>query len=570
MIFYNKKNRALLAISVFLAIFLVLFKIFFTEEKSELLKNTGSVFFSVESGFYEEAFELEMTAASGIIYYTLDGTIPDKNSMKYEAPLLITDATGSDNVYSMRTDVSTGFDKEEIEKISSEYAPGYQVPDYKIDKATVVRAVACDDMGNYSAVKTATYFVNFSDKTGYEGMKILSLVTEPANLFDYENGIYVTGKTYDEYVKEYRGGDEYYWREEFWSLWNANYRNRGIEWERKADGFFFDEAGQLTLEQECGIRIHGGISRGYNPKSLNLYARKEYDGNKYFLRDFWGTGYYASAITLFQGGNDTSTKVKDYLVSTRCEDLNIATMNYEPYALFLNGEYWGIYWLNEKYNADFFSHYYNVKKDNVIIIKHGSLEEGEEDDFKYYSKMVEFCSETDVANEENYAKVCELIDIESYIDYYAVMLYVARSGDWPESNYIAWRVKKTETGLYGDGKWRWGIFDLNSTGFEVDFDSIGYVMDNDEMFKNMMTNDTFRTRLILRIEELADTVFDAEEINESLAEYQDFMAGPMKQNDKRFFGDDSLSDFYAGIEELKSFFAGRKEYLNWIIDNNYK
>lgn len=147
------------------------------------------------------------------------------------------------------------------------------------------------------------------------------------------------------------------------------------------------------------------------------------------------------------------------------------------------------------------------------------------------------------------------------------MLYVARSGDWPESNYIAWRVKKTETGLYGDGKWRWGIFDLNSTGFEVDFDSIGYVMDNDEMFKNMMTNDTFRTRLILRIEELADTVFDAQEINESLAEYQDFMVEPMKHNNKRFFGDDSLSDFYAGIEELKSFFAGRKEYLKWIIDN---
>lgn len=567
MIFYNKKNRTLLGISVFLIIFLVFFKCFLTEEKSESLKNAGEVFFSVESGFYEEAFELEMTSELGTIYYTLDGTVPDKNSMKYEAPLLITDATVNDNVYSMREDVSTGFDTEEIEKISSEYPPGYQSPDYKIDKATIVRAVACDDMGNYSDVKTATYFVNFSDKTGYEGMKILSLVTDPSNLFDYETGIYVTGKTYDEYVKEYRGGDEYYWREEFWALWNANYRNRGIEWERKAECLFFDEAGQLTLEQECGVRVHGGISRGYNPKSLNLYSRREYDGNKKFLYDFWETGYYASTMTLFQGGNDTKTKVKDYLVSTRCKNLNISTMNYEPCVLFLNGEYWGVYWMNEKYNADYFEYYYGVNKDNVIIIKHGGLDEGEEEDFKYYSKMIEFCSQSDVTNAENYEKVCEMIDIESYIDYYAVMLYVARIGDWPGANFTVWRVKKTEAGPYGDGKWRWGIFDLNSTGFYVDLDSIEYAMDNDEMFKNMMTNDTFRTQLILRIEELADTVFSYEEINESLMEYQNFMEEPMMKNDERFFGDDSLYDFYRGIEELKTFFAERKDYLIPILDN---
>lgn len=566
MIFYKKKIRLLLPIiSSFLITFLIIFKCFITEDKSKKLQEAGEVFFSVEPGFYEESFKLEMSTKSGTIYYTLDGTVPDKNSIKYENPILITDATENDNVYSMRTDVSTGFDKEEIEKISSN-APGYQVPDYKIDKATIVRAVACDEMGNYSDVKTASYFVGFSDKNGYEGMKILSLVTDPTNLFDYETGIYVTGKAYNEYVNKYRGSGEYYWREEFWGFWYANYRNRGIKWERKAESQFFDEFGKLDLSQECGIRIHGGISRGYNPKSLNIYARKEYDGNKTLQADLFGTGYYPSAVTLFQGGNDVRTKAKDYAVCRVIKDLNIATMNYEPYVLFLNGEYWGIYWLNEKYNADFFTYYYGVEKDNVIMIKSGELEEGEEDDLKYYSKMYEFCSQTDVTELENYEKVCEMIDIESYIDYYAVMLYIGRTGDWPWLNYGLWRVDKTDNSLYGDGKWRWIIFDLNSPGFSTDLDSIAYAMDNDIMFKNLMTNDAFRSRLIDRMEELADTVFNNGAMEDILCEYETFIAEPMRENDKRFFGDDSLSAFYGEMDGLKSFFSQRKDYLIPVLE----
>lgn len=568
MMFYKRTNIIFLGISVFIIAFLVLFKLFLTKEKNEVLKQDKEVFFSRESGFYEEAFELEMTVTSksGTIYYTLDGSIPNKSSMKYENPILITDASDNDNVYSMRTDVSTGFDKEEIEKISSG-CPGYQVPDYKVDKASIVRAIAYDSLGNASEVKTASYFVGFSDKAGYEGMKIISVVTDPDNLFDYQNGIYVTGKTYDEYVDKYRGSGEYYWREEFWGFWNANYRNRGMKWERKANCQFFDEKGTLELSQECGIRVHGGISRGYNPKSLNMYARKEYDGNKVFQADLLETGYYPSAITLFQGGNDERTKAKDYVVSTAVKELNIATMNYVPYILFLDGEYWGIYWLNDKYNADYFSHYYKVNNDNVIMIKSGAIEEGEEDDLKYYTQMYEFCSQSDLTQDENYRKVCEMIDIDSYTDYYAVMCYVDRKGDWPWLNYGLWRVKKEENSPYGDGKWRWIVFDLNSPGFGVDSDSVGYAMENDEMFSNMMTNDTFRTKLFDRIQELADTVFNPEDMTCSLEEYQDFISEPMRENDKRFFGDDSLSAFSAEMERLKRFFTERKEYLIPLLED---
>lgn len=563
MMFYKIKYRFAVAATILIVFLLVILQCYLPDEKIE--ESNNQLFFSREAGFYDKPFELELTAKSGTIYYTLDGSIPDKNSIKYEAPILISDATDNENVYAMREDISVAFDKEEIEKISTGY-PGYQIPDYKIDKATIVRAVVYDDMGHCGEVKTASYFVGFSDKNGYEGLKILSIVTDPANLFDYEKGIYVTGKAYDEYVKEYRGGDEYYWREEFWELWLANYRNRGIKWERKVVCQFFDECGQLDFEQVCGIRIHGGVSRGYNQKSLNIYAREEYDENKRLSGDIFATGYYASAVTLFQGGNDIRTKAKDYLVSTAISDLNVSVMNYEPYALFLDGEYWGVYWLNEKYNAQYLEYYYDVNEDNILLIKSGELEEGEEGDYKYYSKMIEFCSQSDVTKDENYEKACEMIDIESYIDYYATMIYIGRNGDWPWLNFALWRVKKNENDSFGDRKWRWMIYDLNSPGFSTDMDSIKYVMEHDEMFNNLMTNNTFREQLIARIEELMDTVFDSEVMGKKIDEYKEFIAEAMKKNDKRFFGDDSLTAFEEEMEMLRNFFAERKAYLLPILD----
>lgn len=555
MIFCKKKYIVFLGSSVLIIIFLIVFKYLLSSEKS-YAKEEDQLIFSKTSGFYEEAFELELLSNSGTIYYTLDGSLPDNNSIKYEKPILITDATDLDNRYSMRTDVSTGFEKEEIEKHSSDY-PGYQVPDYKIDKAAIVRAVVYDEIrGTYSDVKTASYFIGFSQKDGYDNMKILSIVTDPSNLFDHETGIYVTGKVYDEYVKEYRNSDDYYWREEFWTLWMANYRNRGIKWERTAWCQFFDESGQQVLEQECGIRIHGASTRAYNPKSLNIYARKEYDGNQNLQHDFWGTGYYPTAMTLAQGGNDQRTKSKDYLISEAVKNLNASTMNYEPYVLFLNGEYWGIYWLNEKYNAQYIGYYYDVDCDNVIMIKEGGLEEGEDD--KYYYKMVDFCSNSNVTETENYQKVCELIDMESYLDYYAVMLYLGRRDDWPSGNYAVWRVKKTEKGPFGDGKWRWMFFDFNSPGYSVNFDSIEYAMEKDDMFKNLMTNDNFREQLFCRIEELSDTVFNFENMDKNINEFQSFLAEPMRENDKRFYNDDSLDVFNSEIEKLRHFFKERK------------
>ena len=65
-----------------------------------------------------------------------------------------------------------------------------------------------------------------------------------------------------------------------------------------------------------------------------------------------------------------------------------STMDFIPCALFLDGEYWGMYYITENYNRDYISSHYQVEEDNVIMIKNGELAEGEGQEGKLFEEMV--------------------------------------------------------------------------------------------------------------------------------------------------------------------------------------
>jgi len=558
-------------------LFLLEYIIVINKNRHIVTEETPQLTFSHESGFYTEEFQLEImcdTGKKGKIYYTLDGSEPDTHSLLYEGPILITDASLNENIHSLRTDVSVGFLEEEIEQYCPDHGTaGYVVPDYNVDKATIVRAVVYYSKYQHSEIQTASYFVGYSEKEGYDGMNVLSIVTDSNNLFDYEEGIYVTGKTFDEYWEEATQEDNQ--PDDNWLWWSANYTNRGKEWEKEASCQFFDKEGKLLLNQDCGIRIHGGISRGQNPKSFNLYAREGYDENERFAYDFWNSDYYASSITLSQGGNDYYTKLKDVLFSKLLENegVAVALLNFEPYIMFLNGEYWGVYWLCEKYDEKYVENYYDVASNNVIMIKNGELEEGSQEDYRLWENMVYTCETVDVTQEENWNKVCNLIDVESYIDYYAVMMYAARNKDWPNGNYAAWRAKVADRSQeYSDGKWHWMVFDMNSPSMSADlieFDSIEYVMEKNDMFRNLMTNELFRQKLLNRMEELGRDAFDKESVNRVIDEHLRLMMEPLKADQKRFFGreaKDAEEKIISKTEPVREFFEHRGTYVEEMVE----
>lgn len=482
------------------------------------------------SGFYEEPFYLEIQAPAKEIYYTLDGSDPDRDSTRYTGPIYIGDASTQENVLSARTDISSW-------KVT--------VPTEPVDKCTVLRVRYYDRLGR-SETCTESYFVGFSQKEGYEGYHILSLVMDPKGLVDQETGIYIRGDSYD--------GDS----------WSGNYYQRGRDWERLAYFQYFSPEGELETASSCGVRIKGNWSRRLPQKSLNLFARKQYSGRKEFIYDFWGTGYFPDVMTLHSGGNDTTGKMKNRLSTALFGEKPFATHQYVLCQVFLNGEYWGLYDLTEGYTAHYIAYTYGVPEQSVVSMKATELEEG--DGEKLVEELNGFVNFTDFSKPENYEACGERIDMDSLIWYYAVMLYCARNTDWPVDNTQLWRTITASEG-YRDGKWRYMLYDMDSPGMEeeyTDHDTIASAMECSTFFRSLMGNKTFRQQLGEAMLELSETDFEPEHVRETLETLRAQQESAMAAHYRRWYST-TPEAFYDETEEYLAFFENRPQVVRQLL-----
>lgn len=473
------------------------------------------------------------------VYYTLDGSEPTQEDYLYdkETPIFIGDATNCNNRYADRLDVG-------ITDLAN--ATRYEAPDYNIDKCNVVRASAFDEEGNCLDSITGIYFVGFQDKIGYDGMYTASIVTAPENLFDPETGIYVEGL-----------GE------------SANYKQSGSDWEREASVTIYDDRQRQILAQNCGIRIKGGTSRRLAQKSIRCYARDEYCGDNKFQVELFRKGQLPHRIVFYAGGNDYFCKVKDPMIHELTESLHFATMRFMPCALFLNGEYWGVYYLSEEYDEVYICDHYDVRKDNVVLIKAGILKAGEDSDYEEYLVMKQSIAEADMTIPENYEAACQMVDIDSFIDYYAMQIYIQRHEDWPSSNYALWKTRENEGSEFGDGRWRWMLYDVNSGGMDVIEDnSLLGVLYDDEMFCSLYQNEEFRRRFAERILYIGREVLSAENCGQFLKNYGETMKIPMAESNRRFYPAVREEDFDNYLEWLTTFFNNRYDAIWNVLTEN--
>lgn len=543
-------------------------------------KSGVHITFSIESGYYDDALELKIFGGGHTgnrICYTLDGSEPGMDSNLYDAnmPIILTDATSNENVYSMRTDTSTAFQHDLVSRYSRK-DPGYTVPNHKIDKCNVVRASVFDRNGKCLDTITGVYFIGFQNKSGYDKVYTASIVTDPQNLFDYTTGIYTTGITFDNTKErlpelEDENNTLEWWYTDWW-WWTSNYSNEGMEWEREADVTIFDENRKIILSENCGIRIQGGGSRGKLPKSIGCYARKIYEGNSEFQTDLFRINQYPHKFVFFSGGDDNTFKLRDCMANTMEQELSFATMDFIPCAVFLDGEYWGIYYITESYNRDYISDHYHVKEDNVIMFKDGGLAEGNEEDMWLYYVAMDFIASNDMSLKENYEQACNLIDMDSYIDYYAAQIYIARDSDWPGNNYAAWRTRKNDGSAYGDCRWRWMLFDANSgeslSADRAKSDTLSWTLTSEPAFYSLFLNNEFRVKFAERILYIGREIYSEENCQIFFERYSQKMQEQIGISNLRFYNDAKRDMFDENIENTRMFFKTRYNNIwNFLVNS---
>ena len=477
------------------------------------------VTFSKSPGFYADTIWLELSHPHPDvdIYYTLDGSIPDKNAILYTSPIMITDRSGEDNHSSI---IPTNF--------ISGYR-GWTEPDGKVAKATTIRTTGIKQGKLSPNPNSATFFI-FPEAENIYSIDVISIISAHDAFFCDTIGIYVPGINYSE-----------------GSHGTGNYYQRGDEWEREGSLEFFTK--DTIIQQDIGIRIHGGFSRRFPQKSFRLYARNEYGESRFNFKVFRDLPYSSyNRLLLRNSGNDWNfTMFRDAAAQSLVRHFDVDNQAYRPTVVFINGEYWGIKNLRERYDRHYLERVYGVDPDNVdLLTGRRTVKEG---DNVHYNQMIDFISSNDLSVDSLFFKVLEMMDINNFLDYYSAQIYYGNN-DWPHNNIDFWRLRVDydSTAPKGhDGRWRWLMYDVDrSLGYSTNyrFDMIEWVTDslnqrhNTEwpniILRNLLANETFTHSFVSRITDHLNTAFIPERVHSVIDSLKSIVEPEIEEHIRRW------------------------------------
>ncbi len=587
----------------------------------------GIITFSKESGIYGSAFELSISAdASGQIYYTLDGSDPtiSDTAVLYSGAISITDRKNDKNVVSAVDPVLFAGSYNKVNSKRNGFTCEIKAPsDKDVDKCTVVRAAVKKADGTFGTDSAATYFIGTAEEH-IEGLKksceaagqdlaVISISIDYDDLFDSTKGIYVKGDVFEQALKEYLKGNKLWDAETARSL-DANYKQKGRDWEREIalSMFEFSADGTATevINQNCGIRIQGNYSRSDIQKGFRLYARKDYSDNNFkyavfgedYLNDSGEVMDKFKTLVLRAGGNCAFlAKFNDTYWQSLVQDMDIETKKSRPCVVYINGEYWGAYVLEEDYTDDYMEDLHGVNKDDVVIYKgdaealeigykldEGEIPEGEEEDYYFKELKNFFKTHKDLKSDADYKEFIKLVDPDSVRDYFAVECWINNKWDWPGKNWSMWKTINTDSNNeYADGRWRFLLYDVEFGGIsgsgdartntikEDNYKPNGLLdMDTDNpavlCFAYLMTNKTFKEDFCNTLSGLSDGYLEKSRAKAQLKYFKDTYSPLFDQFFARYEGtgttEDAINGGYGSVKCIDDFLSSRYKYIKTQIN----
>ncbi len=486
---------------------------------SGICQMPNQIIISEDSGFYPADTEVTVRMSKmGPVFYTADGQAPAEdrsNVQEYTEPLCLK-ADGAGNAYCFRF-----FCQLEDGTLSEEAERNYIVfPEGRMPMTDYVISVKGGD----------------------------------DELFGYEEGVFVRGRLFDEYMAENPDVDILN------KIIPANYFSNA---ELAVHASLFTGSGEELLAQDCGLKIYGRISRAKNQKSFRLIARYDYDDVNEFSYPFFPqliSDNTASPIPAYQrlslhnAGNDNGYS---FIRNTLCGELARQTgfpdvLVSRSAAVYVNDRYMGVYWLQNAFDDRYFAEKYGSYQGEMAVCeralsKMSILEEQsplEQENAANYNDFCDWLREADVNAPEVWERVEQTLDVENLLQYVAIEYYVNNT-DWPGNNVKAYRYVPAEGEEYQedtvfDGRYRYLLYDLDY-GMGLKFlgwfgrDAHSEILENlcntgssARLFAKLMEREAFRNAFINEVLYLGNDGFSADNVNRALDELSECQWGELE------------------------------------------
>jgi len=294
----------------------------------------------------------------------------------------------------------------------------------------------------YVQPKQLTYFKNYQSK-----LPVVSLIINEKDLFDTYKGMFILG------ANSWIENDNKFYKP-FWDR-NANYKQRKGEWNKKAY-FQYYEQGNLKNTLICDVAISGNATRAFSQKSLKLKSNKIYSNEK-FEYPFFGADGLAKykSILLRQSGNDNKkTLFADLLMQSLIINDNVLTQKGRAVNVFINGNYWGIYNLRERYETYFIAKKEKVNKSKVTILEGSAalLKAGKTKAQNKYKNTIDSLFNLDEVSNSTINFINDFVSLKSFKDYIFYETFFGNK-DWLKSNTMWYKADHK--------KWKWLLNDLD-------------------------------------------------------------------------------------------------------------
>lgn len=321
------------------------------------------------------------------------------------------------------------------------------------------------------------------------------------------------------------------------------------------------ENGQRAFSTGCGLSISGLTSVELSSKrNVKVNLRGAY-GDGALNYDLFGDGIPDADSFILRAGQDSSFR----LMSTEiwqelCLEMSrsVMTQHSKYCVVYVNGQYYGIYVLKENVSPGMYARWAGVSRESVLnTIPHVT-------DTDDYLEMYDFIRSSDLSREENYRRACELLDVDSFIDW---VILEGVSG-----NFDLFRNVRFFRSTEREGGYQLCLFDLDNTMGNGNYtweclfcDEArgGYFNSNaSALLESLLESPQFRARFLRRYAGVFDTDLSNERILETIERLRAVIEPEIRRDRERW--NYPLSSWEYEIERLERIITAQ-DWQNYCV-----